>query len=67
METFGGWHDKAVDQINRLARALSRSTGKEESRRHLYQRLGVLLTKANEAMWLNRVPSFPSSEVDGHE
>ena len=69
VETLGGWHEKAVDQIRKLARALARNTGKEEeeSTRHLFQRLGVLLVRGNAALILNRIPSFPPPEVDGSE
>ena len=67
VETLGGWHKKAVDQLRKLARALARSTGKEEDDeiRHLFQRLGVLLVKGNAALLLNRIPSFPLPEIDG--
>ena len=69
VETLGGWHDKAVDQLRKLARAQARNTGKEEDEaiRHLFQRLGVLLVRGNAALFLNRVPSFPSPEIDGAE
>jgi hypothetical protein len=67
VETLGGWHKKAVEQLRKLARAQARSTGKEEvdSIRHLFQRLGVLLVKGNAALLLNRIPSFPLPEIDG--
>ena len=69
VETLGGWHPTAVDQIRKLARALARSTGKEEeeSTRHLFQKLGVLLVRGNAAMFLNRIPSFPPPDIDGEE
>ena len=67
VETLGGWHKKAVEQLRKLARAQARCTGKEEeeSIRHLFQRLGVLLVKGNAALLLNRIPSFPLPELDG--
>ena len=67
VETLGSWHKKAVEQLRKLARALARSTGKEEEDeiRHLFQRLGVLLVKGNAALLLNRIPSFPLPEIDG--
>ena len=67
VETLGGWHKKAVDQLRKLARALARSSGKEEDVeiRHLFQRLGVLLVRGNAALLLNRIPSFPLPEIDG--
>ena len=68
VETLGGWHDKAVDQVRKLARAQARSTGQEEDDaiRHLFQRLGVLLVKGNSALLLNRIPSFPLPDLDGN-
>ena len=58
---------KAVEQLKKLARAQAKSTGKEEddSVRHLFQRLGVLLVKGNAALLLNRIPSFPLPDIDG--
>ena len=39
VETLGGWHKQAVEQLKKLARAQARSTGKEEDNfvRHLFQ------------------------------
>ena len=67
-DQLGGWHDKAVDQVRKLARAQARSTGQEEDDaiRHLFQRLGVLLVKGNSALLLNRIPSFPLPDLDGN-
>ena len=64
---MGGWHKKAVEQFRKLARALARSTGKEEDDaiRHLFQQLGVLLVKGNAALLLNKIPSFSLPELDG--
>ena len=49
VETLGGWHNKAADQLKKLARAQARASGKEEDDaiRHLFQRLGVILVKGN--------------------
>ena len=69
VETLGGWHERAVDQIKKLARAMSRCTGKEEdeSVRHLFQKLGILLVRGNAAMFINRIPNHPLPHVDGVE
>ena len=66
METLGGWHSKAVEQIRMLANAQGRATGKdeEEATRHLFQRLSVLLVKGNASLLLNRIPSHPLPEID---
>ena len=67
VETLGGWHSKAVDQIRMLAKAQGRAIGKDEDEatRHLFQRLSVLLVKGNAALLLNRIPSHPMPEIDG--
>ena len=69
VETLGGWHDKAADQIRKLARASARNTGREEEEaiRHLFQRLAILMIQGNASLLINRVPVFPSPEVDGLE
>ena len=67
LETLGGRHKQAAEQLRKLARAQGRSKGREEdeSIRHPFQRLGVLLVKGNAALLLNRIPSFPLPPVDG--
>ena len=66
-ETFGGWHEVAVLQVNKLASALARHNGQEEGEAisHTWSRLGVLLQRGNAAMMANRVPSFPAPPIDG--
>ena len=58
VETLGGWHETAVQQIRKLAAALSRQTGEEESvaTSHLYH-------KGNSAL----IPTFPDSHIDRSE
>ena len=48
---------------------LARHTGEGESEkiRHLYQRLAILLVKANAALFLNTLPNHPSPMIDGSE
>ena len=67
VETLGGWHSKAVDQIRMLAKAQGRAIGKDEDEAagHLFQRLSVLLVKGNATLLLNRIPSHPMPEIDG--
>ena len=66
VETLGGWHEDAAQQIKKLGSAQSRQTGQEESVAisHLFQRLSILLARGNAALFLNRIPSFPATEVD---
>ena len=69
VETLGGWHEQTVAQVKRLGSALARHTGQEESEaiRHVGQRMAVLLAKGNASLLLNRIPAFPSTEIDGQE
>ena len=69
VETLGGWHEQTVAQVKRLGSALARHTGQEEREAipHVGQRMAVLLAKGNASLLLNRIPAFPSTEIDGQE
>ena len=68
-ETFGGWHEVAVDQVRKLAGALARHNVQEEGEAisHTWSRLGVLLQRGNAAMMANRIPTFPAAPTGGRE
>ena len=68
-ESLGGWHPVAVMELKRLASALARQTGQEESETvsHMFQRLAVILQRGNSAMLSNRVPSHASPQTSGVE
>ena len=57
-DTFGGWHGVAEEQVQKLGRALARQSGEDEDQtvKHLYQKLSLLLMKGNSALLINRVP-----------
>ena len=67
VESFGGWHEASVREVERLGAALARQTGQEEEEavRHLWGKLGMLLQRGNAAILANRVPSFPAPAIDG--
>ena len=67
VETLGGWHPDSCELITRLARQLaSRSGGDaEETTRHLYQRLSILLNRGNSNLILSRIPDFIDAYIDG--
>ena len=69
VETLGGWHETAVQQIKKLAAALLRQTGEEGSvaTSHLCQKLSIHLMKGNSALLLNRIPNLPENHIDGSE
>ena len=49
VESLGGWHEQAVEQVKKIGAALARQTGQEEGEAvgHLFQRLSVLLMRGN--------------------
>ena len=65
--SFGGWHEAAVREVERLGAALARQSGQEEDEavRHLWGKLGMLLQRGNAAILANRVPTFPAPAIDG--
>ena len=67
VETLGGWHKVAEEELKKLGSALARQTGQEESVAisHIFQRLSVLLVKGNSAMISNREPGLVNSSIDG--
>ena len=66
-DTFGGWHDAALEVFKRLGQQVARQVGREEEEaiRQLRQRLGILLMRDNVAMLASRAPTLPPAEVDG--
>jgi hypothetical protein len=67
VDSFGGWHEVALQTLTKLGQQLARVLGKpeEEQVRHLRQRLAVLLVRDNMAMLLSRSPAPPPPDVDG--
>ena len=67
VETFGGWHKNSIVILDRIARQLAAHTGvpDEETKRHFYQRLSILLTKGNAALILRRRPDTSDPMIDG--
>ena len=69
VETLGGLHKTAVQQMKRLATALARHTGQDESiaTSHLFQRYSLNLMRGNAAMMTTRSPDddFPQAQIDG--
>ena len=54
-DTLGRWHSVAIEQIQKLGRALARQSGEDEDKtiRHLFQKLSLLLMSGNSALLLN--------------
>ena len=68
-ESFGGWHEVAVTEVERLGAALARQSGQDEDEavRHLWGKLAILLQRGNAAILANRVPDFPAPAIDGRD
>ena len=66
-ESLGGWHRTAEDQVRRIAQAVARQTGRDESEciSQATSRLSLLLMKGNAAILSNRIPSPPEAFIDG--
>ena len=67
VETFGGWHPDSEKILIKLAQQLASHTGvpSEETSRHFFQRLGILLVRGNAALITTRTPTFVDPVVDG--
>ena len=69
VEALGGWHRDAEAAVSKLTRQLASQTGKdaEETTRHLFQRISLLLMRGNAALILNRISSHADAAVDGDQ
>ena len=61
LEALGGFSTQSVEIVSRLAKQLARHTSRDESEviNHLFQRLSVMLMKANAALFTSRIPALP--------
>ena len=67
VETLGGWDSDAVFHLRLIAKhATSRSPSSPETAiNHFFQRLSVLLQRANAGLILARAPPLPPPHVLG--
>ena len=58
LESLGGWHSVAAEEVRRIGTALARHTGEDEIKccRELFQKMSLLVQKGNAALFNNRVP-----------
>ena len=66
VESLGGWEADAEKQIDEIARFQTIRASNPHARRHLWQRLGIVLQKGNAALLARRSPT-QLSRVDGLE
>ena len=69
LETLGGFHRVAVEQVKKIGSALARHQGSDEqvATKQLFQRLSLTLMRGNAALILGRRPDgdVANAEVDG--
>ena len=69
METLGGFHKVAVEQVKRIGVAVARNQGSDEqlATRQLFQWLSLTLMRGNAALIVGRRPEidFAGAEIDG--
>ena len=63
VESLGGWDERAVHQVKKLASALARNSGEDEGDtwRRTITRLSILLVKGNAALLSGRIPASLSA------
>ena len=69
VETFGGWHAESEIVLTKLGRQLASYTGNvsDDTVRHFYQRLGILLARGNASLINHRNPNHADAIVDGDQ
>ena len=69
LETLGGFHKVAVEQVKRIGSAVARHQGSDErvATRQLFQRLSLTLMRGNAALILSRRPAedLVGPQIDG--
>ena len=65
-ESLGGWDDRAIKELKKLASALARHSGEDEADtwRKLIVRISILLMKGNTALLSGRVPASPDATLE---
>ena len=67
VETFGGWHEQAIDHLTAIARCTAKKSGAVEAVaiKHFFEKLSIELQRVNSSLILSRQSSFPSPDTDG--
>ena len=65
-ESLGGWDDRAIKELKKLASALARHSGEDEADtwRKLIIRISILLMKGNTALLSGRIPTSPDATLE---
>ena len=65
-ESLGGWEERAIKELKKLASALARHSGEDEADtwRRLIVRISILLMKGNTALLSGRIPTSPDVTLE---
>ena len=69
VETLGGWDSEAAFHLKSIAEKTAHRSNQRPSYvvKHFFQRLSVILQRANSALIATRAPPPPPPHVTGHE
>ena len=69
VETLGGWDPEAVFHLKSIAEKTAHRSNHRPSFvvKHFFQRLSVILQRANSSLIATRAPPQPPPHVTGHE
>ena len=65
-QSLGGWEERAIKELKKLASALARHSGEDEADtwRRLIVRISILLMKGNTALLSGRIPTSPDVTLE---
>ena len=65
-ESLGGWDDRAIKELKKVASALARHSGEDDADtwRKLITRISILLMKGNAALLSGRIPTSPDATME---
>ena len=69
VETLGGWDAEAIFHLKSIAEKTAHRSNQRPAFviKHFFQRLSVILQRANAALMATRAPPPPPPHVTGHE
>ena len=68
VETLGGWDSEASFHLSKIAEMASQRSSERAANltRHFFQRLSVILQRANASLMAMRAPPLPPPHIMGH-
>ena len=67
LESTEGWEASGASILKKIATAVARALGQDDNDtiKHLFGKLSIILAKTNASLILNRVPQHPDPEDNG--